>query len=46
VAHPEILQYMPCFCGCVDEGHGSNKDCYIDELRPDGSVLLEPMGFA
>ena len=46
VAHPEILQYMPCYCGCVNAGHASNKDCYIDEVRPDGSVLLDPMSFA
>ncbi len=45
VAHPEELQYMPCFCGCVNDGHASNKDCYVREFRPDGSVLLEVMSF-
>jgi hypothetical protein len=45
VANPQILQYFPCYCGCEDEGHTSNKDCYIDEFRPDGSVVLDPMSF-
>jgi hypothetical protein len=45
VANPMVLQYIPCFCGCVNQGHTSNKDCYVREFRPDGSVLLEPMSF-
>ena len=45
VANPTVLQYIPCFCGCVNQGHTSNKDCYVREFRPDGSVLLEPMSF-
>ncbi|MER3487129.1 MAG: hypothetical protein C4345_15280, partial [Chloroflexota bacterium] len=45
VANPHVLQYIPRYCGCVNQGHTSNKDCYIDELRPDGSVVLDPMSF-
>jgi hypothetical protein len=45
LANQQVLQYMPCFCGCVDQGHQSNKDCYIRQARPDGSFLLEPMSF-
>src|SRR5438270_3817596 len=45
LANPDVLQYFPCFCGCVNQGHTSNKDCYIQQARPDGSVLLEPMSF-
>jgi hypothetical protein len=45
VANPNILQYIPCFCGCVNQGHTSNEDCYVQEFRADGSVLLEPMSF-
>lgn len=26
---PEILQYIPCYCGCEREGHRSNEDCYV-----------------
>ena len=45
LSNQDVLQYMPCFCGCVDQGHTSNKDCYIQQARPDGSFILEPMSF-
>ena len=45
IARPEVLQYIPCFCGCGSSGHKSNKDCYVREIRSDGSVLLDPMSF-
>lgn len=45
VAHPDVLQFIPCYCGCVNQGHRSNGDCYIREVRADGSVVLDPMGF-
>lgn len=44
-AHPEILQYFPCYCGCVEWGHRSVLDCSIGEFRPDGSVVLDRMTF-
>ena len=25
----DILQYIPCYCGCEREGHRSNEDCYV-----------------
>ena len=27
--HPQIVQWMPCYCGCEAMGHGSNLDCYF-----------------
>jgi hypothetical protein len=45
VANPDVLQYMPCYCGCVNQGHTSNKDCYIDAIRADGLVVLDPISF-
>lgn len=45
VANGDVLQYFPCYCGCVKGGHTSNKDCYIDEVRSDGSIVLDPMSF-
>jgi hypothetical protein len=36
-AHREVLQYIPCYCGCVDEGHRSNWDCFVREV--DGSSV-------
>ncbi len=45
LAHPEVLKYVPCYCGCEEVGHGSNLDCFIDEVRPDGTVQIDEMGF-
>ncbi|MER3397011.1 MAG: hypothetical protein C4315_04340 [Chloroflexota bacterium] len=45
VANPDTLRYIPCFCGCVSHGHGSNLDCYVAQFRPDGSVVLDPHAF-
>lgn len=27
--HPEVLQYVPCYCGCEQVGHGGNHDCFV-----------------
>jgi hypothetical protein len=28
--HPEVLSYVPCFCGCErSAGHRDNYDCFI-----------------
>lgn len=45
VADPGVLQYMPCYCGCGSQGHTSARDCFVDEVRADGSVVLDRMGF-
>jgi hypothetical protein len=41
----ETLQWMPCFCGCVSDGHRHNFDCYVREVRDDGSFALDAMSF-
>ncbi|MBI4493283.1 MAG: hypothetical protein HY690_10895 [Chloroflexi bacterium] len=40
---PEVLQYMPCYCGCVEGGHTANLSCFI---RPaaGGGISLESHG--
>ncbi len=30
----DVLQWMPCTCGCADLGHGSNRACYIKAEAP------------
>jgi hypothetical protein len=45
LAHPEVLRYMPCYCGCEEVGHGSNVDCFIREVGADGVVRIDEMGF-
>ncbi|GAB6929407.1 PCYCGC domain-containing protein [Paenibacillus sp. JCM 10914] len=41
----DVLKYMPCYCGCGDSaGHESNLNCFIDEIREDGSVVWDDHG--
>ncbi|WP_153733376.1 PCYCGC motif-containing (lipo)protein [Sporosarcina obsidiansis] len=41
----DILQYMPCYCGCGESaGHESNMNCFIDEVREDGSIVWDDHG--
>lgn len=41
---PDVLRYLPCYCGC-GRVHRSNYDCFIDEVRADGTVLIDDMSF-
>ena len=36
--HPEVLEYVPCFCGCETRGHKRNSDCFVRERNADGTV--------
>ena len=36
--HPEVLMYMPCFCGCNRSGHTSNVDCFVKSRAQNGDV--------
>jgi hypothetical protein len=43
--HPEILSYVPCFCGCERSGHQGNHDCFVKERAPNGDVVAwDPHG--
>ncbi len=44
-ANQAVLQYMPCFCGCVNGGHASNYDCYVREAYWDGRIRIDTMSF-
>lgn len=49
--HPEVLQYMPCYCGCEHprSAHESNYDCFIDIIDRTGAlprISPDPMGFS
>lgn len=41
VAHPEVLESVPCYCGCVALGHKSNEDCFVEAIAPDGKVTYD-----
>ncbi|MET3193951.1 PCYCGC motif-containing (lipo)protein [Gottfriedia sp. OAE603] len=38
----DLLKNIPCYCGCGDSvGHKSNLDCFINEVKADGSVVWD-----
>jgi hypothetical protein len=43
--HPEVLSYIPCFCGCEHGGHRGNEDCFVRSRAQNGDVTeWEPHG--
>jgi hypothetical protein len=43
--HPEVLSYVPCYCGCERSGHRGNDDCFVTARAPNGDVTeWEPHG--
>lgn len=36
--HPEVLSYVPCFCGCERSGHRGNHDCFVKARSENGDV--------
>jgi len=44
VANPGLLKIIPCYCGCEMFQHRDNYACYVDEVRPDGSVVYSDHG--
>ena len=49
--HPDVLHYMPCYCGCEQPAtaHKSNYDCFINGIDRSGPVpRVSPnaMGFS
>ncbi len=40
---PDVLQYIPCYCGCAALGHRSNLECFV-RSAPGGGVVLEAHG--
>jgi hypothetical protein len=44
ITNGELMRYMPCFCGCgQNAAHASNRDCYVQHVNADGSVVLDSM---
>lgn len=43
--HADLLSFMPCYCGCVQDGHRGNYDCYVQEVCANGWLVLDPHGF-
>jgi hypothetical protein len=37
-----LLPYIPCYCGCgASAGHQSNLNCFIREIKSDGTVVWD-----
>ncbi len=45
VARPDVLQYVPCYCGCGSMGHTHNEDCFVARRIPDGSIVFDQHGY-
>ena len=45
VANRELLDAIPCYCGCGSMGHRSNLGCYIGSVRGDGTLEFERHAF-
>jgi protein-disulfide isomerase len=41
VANPDVLEVIPCYCGCGSVGHVNNRMCYVRSESADGSVVLD-----
>lgn len=43
IANPDILHYIPCYCGCGAEGHTSNASCYVKDYSTPGKLVFDRM---
>lgn len=41
VANPDIVQHIPCYCGCGAMGHTSNYSCYVESVDAAGNVKFD-----
>lgn len=40
-ANPDIMQQIPCYCGCGAMEHTSNYDCYVASVGTDGTITFD-----
>ena len=43
--HPEVLHYIPCYCGCERSGHAGNHDCFVRSRDANGKVTWDSHGY-
>jgi hypothetical protein len=43
--NPDVLSYVPCFCGCEHHGHQGNDDCFVASRDSDGKPRWEMHGY-
>lgn len=39
--NPDLMQHIPCYCGCGDIGHGSNYECYVSRVDASGNITFD-----
>jgi len=40
-ANPDVMQHIPCYCGCGEMGHTSNYDCYVSNMNDNGKIIFD-----
>lgn len=40
-ANPDVMQDIPCYCGCGNIGHTSNYACYVSEVDDRGNITFD-----
>lgn len=43
--HPEVIKYVPCYCGCERSGHSSNEGCFVRSRDARGGVTWDDHGW-
>ena len=41
VANPDVMQHIPCYCGCGSMGHTSSYACYVESVDAAGNVKFD-----
>jgi hypothetical protein len=36
--YPKVLSSVPCYCGCVTDGHMSNLSCFVQKMGTNNAV--------
>lgn len=43
--HHELLEYIPCYCGCAESGNHKNAlNCFVYEIKENGEVVWDDHG--
>ena len=41
LANPDVLEVIPCYCGCNGVGHENNRMCYVQSETADDQVVFD-----
>ena len=40
-ANPDVMEDIPCYCGCGNIGHASNYACYVSHLDDKANITFD-----